>query len=55
MIRDGYKFAIFVKDEDVDPDDFILFNIFEYIIVNKNSTYCKDMKENDKIIIVNDR
>lgn len=54
MIRDGYKFAIFI-DDDINKDDFILFNIFDYIVVNKDSKYCKDMEDNDKIIIVNDR
>lgn len=55
MIRDGFKFAIFIDDDEVEKDDFILFNIFDYIVVNKDSKYCKDMEDNDKIIIVNDR
>ena len=55
MIREGYKFAIFVHDEEINDDDFILFSIFEYIIVNQNSKYCNNMEENDKIITINDR
>lgn len=55
MIRDGYRFAIYIEDEEVEENDFILFNIFDLIIVNKNSKYCKQMEDNDKIIIVNDR
>lgn len=54
MIREGYKFAINV-DEDIEDDDFVLFNIFEYIIVNKHSKYCNNIEENDKILIINDR
>ena len=54
MIRNGYKFAIDIGKEVID-DDFVLFNIFEYIIVAKRSKYCKLAKENDKIIMINDR
>ena len=54
MIRNGYRFAIYIGREKID-DDFILFSIFEYIIVSKNSKYCKEAKDNDKIVIINDR
>ncbi len=54
MIRDGYKFAIDIGRENID-DDFVLFSIFEYIIVGKRSKYCKQAKENDKILVINDK
>ena len=52
MIRDGYKFAIYINDNDVKEDDFILLDIFEYIVVNSNSKYCNDETKNDKIIVI---
>ena len=55
MIRDGYKFAIFVDDNDVKEEDFILFEIFDYIVVDSKSKYCKYMDTNDKILVINDR
>ena len=52
MIRDGFKFAILISDDDVKEEDFLLLDIFEYIIVNKNSKYCNTSEKNDKIIII---
>ncbi|MBR1385921.1 MAG: hypothetical protein IJ568_03725 [Bacilli bacterium] len=52
MIRDGFKFAILIRDDDVKEEDFLLLDIFEYIIVNKNSKYCNTSEKNDKIIII---
>ncbi len=54
LIREGYKIAIDIGEENLD-DDFILFSIFEYVIVNNNSKYCNEIGENDKIIMINDR
>ena len=54
LIREGYKFSISIED-DTPEDDFILFNIFEYIVVNNNSKYCATAEENDKILIINDK
>ena len=55
MIRDGYKFAIHIDDADTKSEDFILFEIFEYIILNQDSKYCEDMEKNDKMLIINDK
>lgn len=52
MIRDGFKFAISINDDDVKEDEFLLLDIFEYIIVNKNSKYCNTSEKNDKIIVI---
>ena len=54
MIREGYKFAIYIGRENID-DDLVLFNAFEYIIVAKNSRYCKQAKDNDKILMIYDK
>lgn len=51
MIRDGYMFAIKISD-DIEKNDFILFEMFNYIIVDNNSKYLKS--KNDKIIVIND-
>ena len=51
MIKDGYLLAIELDDED-EIEDLIIFNIFKYIIVNKDSKYCNNESINDKIIIV---
>ncbi len=55
MIRDGYKFAIHVNDSNTKEEDFILFEIFEYIIINKDSKYCEEIAKNDKMIMINDK
>ena len=54
LIREGYKFAIDIGQENID-DDYILSSIFEYIIVNKLSKYCNETANNDKIIMINDK
>ena len=51
MIKDGYLLAIELNDEE-EIDDLIIFNIFKYIIVSKDSKYCTNKEINDKIIIV---
>ena len=51
MIRDGYMFALKINDE-IDKNDFILFEMFTYIIVDNNSKYLKS--KNDKVIVIND-
>ena len=51
MIKDGYLLAIELE-EDEEIEDLIVFNIFKYIIVDKNSKYCNDKAIDDKIIIV---
>lgn len=51
MIRDGYLLAIEL-DEEEEIEDLIIFNIFKYIIVDKDSKYCNNKAINDKIIIV---
>ena len=54
LIRDGYKFAIDIGEENID-DDYILMSIFEYVIISNKSKYCNEIGENDKIIMINDR
>ncbi len=51
MIRDGYMFAVKVND-DIDKNDFILFEMFSYIIVDNNSKFLKE--KNKKIIVINE-
>ena len=51
MIKDGYLLAIEL-DEDEEIEDLIIFNIFKYIIVEKDSKYCTNKEIFDKIIIV---
>ena len=51
MIKDGYLLAIELEDEE-EIEDLIIFNIFKYIIVDKDSKYCTNEAINDKIIIV---
>ena len=51
MIKDGYLLAIEL-DEEEDIEDLIIFNIFKYIIVDKDSKYCTNKELFDKIIIV---
>lgn len=50
LIKEGYLLAIELDDEEI--EDLIVFNIFKYIIVDKDSKYCNDKAINDKIIIV---
>lgn len=51
MIRDGYMFALKI-DDNIEKHDFVLFDIFSYIIVNNNSKYLKE--DNEKIISIYD-
>lgn len=51
MIKDGYLLAIELDDEE-EIEDLIIFEIFKYIIVDKDSKYCKNEALNDKLIIV---
>ena len=51
MIKDGYLMAIELDDEE-EIEDLIIFEIFKYIIVDKDSKYCKNEAINDKLIIV---
>jgi hypothetical protein len=51
MIKDGYLFAIEL-DEEEDIEDLIIFNIFKYIIVDKDSKYCNNKAIFDKIIMI---
>lgn len=54
LIKAGYKLAIIVNDEEIIEDDFVLLSIFEYIIVKKDSKYCKNKDYSDKIVSIND-
>ena len=49
MIKDGYSFAIKV-DKEIDKSEYILFDIFKYIIVEKDIDKLKG-----KEIIINNR
>lgn len=51
MIRDGYMFAVKIND-DIDKNDFILFEMFSYVIVDNNSKFLKE--KNKKIIVINE-
>ena len=51
MIKDGYLLAIELDDEE-EIDDLIIFELFSYIIVDKDSKYCTNKAINDKLIIV---
>ena len=51
MIKEGYLLAIELDDEE-EIEDLNIFNIFKYIIVNKDSKYCTNKGLFDKIIIV---
>lgn len=51
LIKEGYLFAIELEDDD-ELEDLFIFNIFKYIIVDKDSKYCTNKAINDKIIIV---
>ena len=49
MIKEGYKFALNVGEEDISGDP-LLFELFEYILVPQDSDYCNKKNVNDKII-----
>ena len=51
MIKEGFLLAMELDDEE-EIEDLIIFNIFKYIIVDKDSKYCNDKAINDKIITV---
>ena len=51
MIRDGYMFALII-DDNIDKNDFILFDIFKYVIVGNNSIYLKE--DDEKIVCIYD-
>ena len=51
MIKEGYLLAIEL-DEEEEIEDLIVFNIFKFIIVDKDSKYCTNKELFDKIIIV---
>ncbi len=49
MIKEGYKFALVLEDEDI-SNDALIFELFEYILVPNGSSYCNRKSVNDKII-----
>ena len=53
MIKEGFNLAMVLDDEEV--EDLFVFNMFKYIIVDKDSKYCTNKVINDKIIIVKER
>ncbi len=50
MIKEGFNLAMELDEEEV--EDLFVFNMFKYIMVDKNSKYCTNKVINDKIIIV---
>ena len=46
MIKLGYKFILKCEDEDLKDDSFIISSMFDYILVNKDSTYLSDGNKN---------
>ena len=49
MIKAGYKFALVLEDEDISSEGLI-YELFEYILVPKGSSYYNKNSTNDKII-----
>lgn len=56
LIKDGYSFALFLKDKDIPNDDYFdSLEIFKFIVINNDSKYCHNMLSNDKIIRVDNK
>jgi hypothetical protein len=51
MIKEGYNLAMELDNEE-EVEDLFIFNMFKYIMVDKDSKYCTNKVINDKIIIV---
>ena len=51
MVKEGFILAMELDNEE-EVEDLFIFNMFKYIIVDKDSKYCTNKALNDKIIII---